>query len=162
LIDRREQEEGTVIDGWHDDALLAALRQALRARRAVPPEFAEAGRSAFAWRDIDVELARLSYDSPGHPDQAGPPPAETASLRTLSFRSARLIIELEVGQDCLIGQIIPAQPAVLRVQASARPVPVIRFDEHGCFIVQPVPQARFRLHCTTAADSVVMTQWISL
>jgi hypothetical protein len=151
-----------VTSGWHDDTLLEALREALRARRAVPPQFVESARNALAWRDIDVELARLSYDSPGRPDQAGCPPAETASLHTLGFRSARLTIELEVGQDCLIGQIIPAQPAVLRVQARACPAPAIRFDEHGCFIIQPVPRARFRLHCTTAADAVVMTGWINL
>ena len=151
-----------MIDREHDDALLRALQQALRARQAVPPQFIEAGRSAFAWRDIDVELAGLSFDSPARPNQAGRPPAETASLHALSFRSARLSIELEVGQDCLIGQIIPEQPAVLRVQASGRPAPVIRFDEHGCFIIQPIPRARFRLHCTTAASAVVTTRWISL
>jgi hypothetical protein len=151
-----------VIERGHDDALLRALQQALRARRAVPPQFVQAGRDAFAWRDVDVELARLSHDSSGRSDQAGDPPAETASLHTLGFKSARLSIELEVGQDCLIGQIVPAQPAVLRVQASARPAPVIRFDEHGCFIIQPIPRARFRLHCTTAASAVVLTRWISL
>lgn len=150
-----------MIEGWHDEALLRALRQALRARRAVPPEFVEAGQAAFAWRDIDVELAQLSRDSAGHPEHPRGP-AETASLRTLTFRSARLSIELEVGQDCLIGQIIPAQPAVLRVQASARPAPLIRFDEHGCFIIQPVPRARFRLHCKTAASIEVQTHWIIL
>ena len=69
---------------------------------------------------------------------------------------------LEVGRDCLIGQIIPAQPALLRVQASARPAAVIRFDEHGCFIIELIPRARFRLHCTTAASAIVLTRWISL
>jgi hypothetical protein len=162
LIDRREQEVGTVIDDWHDDALLRALRQALRARRAVPPEFAEAGRGAFAWRDIDVELAQLSHDSADRPEHAQGPPAETASLRTLTFRSPRLTIELEVGPDCLIGEIFPPQPAVVRVQASARPDPAIRFDEHGCFIVRPIPQTRFRLRCKTTANAEVMTWWISL
>jgi hypothetical protein len=151
---------GTVIEDWHDDALLGALRQALRARRAVPPEFVAAGHGAFAWRDIDVELARLSYDPPARPDQAGRQPAETASLHTLNFRSALLNIEVEVDHDCLIGRIIPPQPAVLRVQASARPAPDIRSDEHGCFIIQPIPRARFRLHCTTAASAVVMTGWM--
>jgi hypothetical protein len=80
----------------------------------------------------------------------------------LSFRSARLTIEFEVGQDCLIGQIIPARPAVLRVQAGTRPAPVVRFDEHGCFIIQPVARARFRLHCRTAASMEIQTGWISL
>ena len=149
-------------EGWHDEALLRALQQALRARRAVPPEFIEAGRNAFAWRDIDVELAQLSRDSPGQPEHAQGPQAETASLRTLTFRSPRLSIELEVGPDCLIGQVIPAQPAVFRVEADARPDPPIRFDEHGCFIIQPIPHAPFRLHCRTAANAEVMTGWISL
>jgi hypothetical protein len=162
LVDGREHEVGTVIEDWHDDGLPGALQQALRARRAVPPDFVAAARSAFAWRDIDVELARLSYDSPGEPDPAGRPGAETAALHTLSFRSGRLSIELEVGRDCLIGQIIPAQPALLRVQASAHPAPVIRFDEHGCFIIEPIPRGQFRLHCTTATGAVVLTRWISL
>jgi hypothetical protein len=152
----------SVIEGWHDEALLALLGEALRAQRAVPPEFVEAGRSAFAWRDIDVELAQLSRDPSGGPEHAGGPPAETACLRALTLRSARLSIELEVGPDCLIGQIIPAQPAVIRVRARTGPDPAIRSDEHGCFIIRPIPQAMFRLHCQTAANAEVMTRWITL
>ena len=49
-----------VTDGWDDEELLAALRQALTARRAVPPEFVEAGKNAFAWHNIDAELAQLT------------------------------------------------------------------------------------------------------
>ena len=30
---------------------------------AVPPEFVEAGKNAFAWHNIDAELAQLTYDS---------------------------------------------------------------------------------------------------
>jgi hypothetical protein len=152
----------SVIEGWPDEALLALLGEALRAQRAVPPEFVEAGRSAFAWRDIDVELARLSRDSSGGPGHADRPPAETACLRTLTLRSARLSIELEVGPDCLIGQIIPAQPAVIRVWARAGPDPTIRSDQHGCFIIQPRPRAAFRLHCKTASHAEVTTRWITL
>lgn len=151
-----------MIESWHDEALLGLLREALRAQRAVPPEFTEAGRSAFAWRDIDIELAQLSHDSTGDREHAEGPLAETACLRTLTFRSARLGIELEIGPDCLIGQIIPAQPAVIRASARAGADPGIRFDEHGCFIIRPIPQAVFRLHCKTAAKAEVMTRWISL
>ena len=52
-----------VAEGWDDEALLAALRQALRARQAVPAEFVEAAKNAFAWHNIDAELAQLTYDS---------------------------------------------------------------------------------------------------
>jgi hypothetical protein len=152
----------SVIEAWHDEALLALLGEALRAQRAVPPEFVEAGRNAFASRDIDVELAHLSRDPSGGPEHTEDPPAETACLRTLTLRSACLSIELEVGPDCLIGQIIPAQPAVIRVRARSGPDPATRFDEHGCFIIRPIPQAMFRLHCQTAASAEVITRWISL
>ena len=151
-----------MIEGWHDEALLALLGEALRAARAVPPQFVEAGRGAFAWRDIDVELAQLSRGPAGGPEHAGGPRAETACLRTVTLRSGRLSIELEVGPDRLIGQIIPAQPAAIRVQASAGPDPAIRFDEHGCFIIRPRPRATFRLHCQTADHAEVTTRWITL
>ena len=52
-----------VTNGWEDVELLAALRQALSARRAIPPEFVEAGKNGFAWHNIDVELAQLTDDS---------------------------------------------------------------------------------------------------
>jgi hypothetical protein len=35
----------------------------LRARQAVLPEFVEAEKNAFAWRNIDTEFAQLTYDS---------------------------------------------------------------------------------------------------
>jgi hypothetical protein len=48
---------------WDDEELLAALREALAERQAVPPEFVEAAKNAFAWHNIDAELAELTYDS---------------------------------------------------------------------------------------------------
>ena len=48
---------------WDDDRLLAALGQALKAREAVPSWFIETGKNAFAWHNIDAELAQLTYDS---------------------------------------------------------------------------------------------------
>ncbi len=50
-------------DTWDDEQLLAALKESLRARQAVPPEFVEAAKNAYAWHNIDAELAQLTYDS---------------------------------------------------------------------------------------------------
>src|SRR5262249_56172362 len=49
--------------GLSDDELLAALRHAVAARQAVPAEFVAAAKNAFAWHNIDAELAQLTYDS---------------------------------------------------------------------------------------------------
>jgi hypothetical protein len=146
---------------WDDDELLSALRQALRAREAVPSGFVDAGRNAFAWHNIDAELAELTYDSGRDDEMAASIRAEAASVRALTFRSAHLTIELEVGQDSLLGQIVPAQIASVSVQPAdaeaSEPT-----DEVGCFVIRPLPASPFRLHCRTAAGVEALTGWITL
>ena len=91
-----------------DEQLLAALREALEADEAVPPEFIELGKNAYAWHNIDAELAQLTYDSVHEPDALSLR-AEAASIRALTFTSAHLTIELEVSEDSVLGQVVPAQ-----------------------------------------------------
>ncbi|HTS97661.1 MAG TPA: hypothetical protein VMI33_13670 [Streptosporangiaceae bacterium] len=151
-----------VAAGWDDERLFAALRQAVRARQAVPPEFVEAAKSAFAWHNIDAELAQLTYDSSRDADLEPSLRAEAASIRALTFTSANLTIELEVTQDALVGQIIPAQAGVIKVQPRDGAETVVSADEIGCFSISPIPAGQFRLHCRTAADADTLTGWITL
>ncbi len=151
-----------VADCWDDEELLVALRQAVRERQAVPPEFVEAGQNAFAWRNIDAELAELSYDSARDRERAPSMRAEAASVRALTFTSAHLAIELEVTQDSVLGQVIPAQAAMIRVQPRAGAETAFPADEIGCFSVRPIPPGPFRLHCRTAPGIVAVTGWITL
>jgi hypothetical protein len=150
-----------VTNGWDDEELLAALRQALSSRRGVPPEFVEAGKNAFAWHNIDAELAQLTYDSIAA-EPAGHTRAESASIRALTFTSARITIELEVTQDALVGQVVPAQAATIEVQAHEQADTQIASDEIGCFAVQPIPHGPFRLRCRAAGGIDVLTGWITL
>lgn len=155
-----------------DEQLLAALRQAVQARRSVPPEFIRAAKDAFAWHDIDADLAQLTYDSvladagagagagPGAP---APTRAEDASIRALTFSSPRLSIELEVTEDSLLGQVIPIQVTTVEVQAqTGEPPAVVSSDEIGCFSIQPVPSGPFRLRCLAPGGIDVRTGWITL
>ena len=151
-----------VSEVWDDEELLAALRQALNARRAVPPEFVEAGKNAFAWHNIDAELAQLTYDSSRESDHAPSLRAETASVRALTFTSAHLTIELEVTQDSLLGQIIPAQPGTIKIRPRDGSETTASADEIGCFSIRPIPAGPFRLLCRTAADVDALTGWITL
>jgi len=151
-----------VTESWDDEELLTALRQAVSARQAVPPEFVTAGKSAFAWHNIDAELAQLTYDSTLADSQAVAMRAEAASIRSLTFSSTHLTIELEVTADSLIGQIVPAQTGSIEMHNSAGSVVTIPSDEIGCFMIQPIPPSPFRLRCRTAADIDVLTGWITL
>jgi hypothetical protein len=150
-----------VASGPDDELLLAALRRAIRARQAVPPEFVAAAKNAFAWHDIDAELAQLTYDSSLGPAVTATR-AEAASIRALTFTSPRLTIELEVTEDSLLGQIVPAQAATIEMQNGAGTRTAIPSDEIGCFSVRPIPREPFRLRCQTAGNVDVLTGWITL
>jgi hypothetical protein len=153
---------GRVPDSWDDEQLLGALREALRAGRAVPPEFVEAGKNAYAWHNIDTELAQLSYDSILDRDSALSIRSETASIRTLTFTTAHLAIDLEINDDHLLGQVIPPQEGTIEIHTRAGPVATVAVDELGCFPIHPIPPSPFRLHCQTADGADFMTGWITL
>ncbi len=150
-----------VPDGIEDDRLLAALREALEARRAVPPELIRASESAYTWLNIDTELAQLTYDSSTDRSEAPVLRAETASIRSLTFTSPHLTIELEVTDSALLGQVIPMQAGTIEVQdrsGESRSVPV---DDLGCFSVSPIPAGQFRMRCRAAGGLDVATGWIT-
>jgi hypothetical protein len=147
---------------YDDEELLAALRHALAERQAVPPEFVEAAKNAFAWHNIDAELAELTYDSSRDAETAPSTRAETASIRALTFTSAHLTIELEVTHDSLLGQIVPAQPGTIKVQLRDGAETTVPADGIGRFTIRPMPAGTFRLHCRTSADADALTGWITL
>jgi hypothetical protein len=142
-----------------DQELLAELREAIAAGQDVPPDFIEAAQSAFAWHNIDYELARLTFDSSQYADSAR---AEKASIRALTFKSAHLTIELEILDSSLAGQVIPTYGQPVEIQTTAGATTYATIDEHGCFDITPIPQDQFRLRCRTADGSEVITGWITL
>ena len=148
---------------WDDEQLLAALSKAMRARREVPEWFVETGKNAYAWHNIDAELAQLTYDSDSDTgrDLAAAVRSEVASIRALTFTSARLSIELEVTSDSLVGQIVPPGPGTLEIHTMAG-VTSSPVNEIGCFAVTPIPASPFRLRCRAEDGADVLTGWITL
>jgi hypothetical protein len=114
------------------------------------------------WHNIDAELAQLTYDSTHSSELAAATRSEAASIRALTFTSARITIELEVTDDSVLGQIVPAQLATIEVQAQYGPRSVISTDEIGCFSIQPIPAGPFRLRCQTGAGTDILTGLITL
>jgi hypothetical protein len=150
-----------VREGWDDEQLLAALREAVKARQAVPAWFLDTAKSAFTWHNIDAELAQLTYDSESDLDRAAAVRSETASIRALTFTSAHLTLELEVTESSLLGQIIPPRSGTLEAHTRAG-VTTSQVDEIGCFVVEPIPESPFRLRCRTDDGIDVLTGWITL
>ncbi len=124
----------------------------------MPERFLEIGREAFAWHDVDFELAALTFDSATAP--AGTR-AEVATLRALTFAARRLTIELEVTADALVGQLVPPQPGELEVRPREGGIRTVPIDEVGWFAIRPRPAGLFRLHVHTA-EGDVRTEWMTL
>ena len=148
-------------DGWDDEQLLRALREALEARQAVPSWFVAMGKNAYAWHNIDAELAQLTYDSQADTEQLAFVRSETALIRSLTFTSAHLSLEIEVGKDSLLGQVIPPQAGTLETYTKAG-LTTSPVDESGFFAVEPIPASPFRLRFHTAGGADVVTGWITL
>jgi hypothetical protein len=156
-----------VRENWDDEPLMMALRESLRARQDVPAWFTEAGQGAYAWHNIDAQLAQLTYDSSRDQDLEGVvrsavTRSEPASIHTLTFTSACLSIELEVTAHSLVGQIIPPRPGTVEQQAREGEIAIAPIDEIGCFYIQPVPRGSFRLRCRTQDGVEVVTSWFTL
>ncbi len=144
-------------DVWYDDdRLLAELGDAVRSGRAVPDRFVDVGKAAFAWRDIDVELAALRYDSA----VSGLPAAVRAGepgLRALTFEVAGLTVEVELSARMLQGQVVPPQAGSVElwVEASEQRSTVI--DEKGWFELGAPPTQPFRLCVRRPGAAAMLT-----
>jgi hypothetical protein len=154
-------DEGFLAALGDDDTLLAALREAMRERDAVPGWFVETGKNAYAWHNIDAELAQLTYDSHSDEGMAAVTRSETASIRALTFTSNQLSMELEVTEDGLLGQVIPPRAGALEIHTTAG-IMTAMVDELGFFAVEPKPDGSFRLRCRTSDGVDVITGWITL
>jgi hypothetical protein len=157
-----------------DDEFLAELGRAMRASQEVPDSFLRTGRSAFAWHNIDSELARLVSDSgdsdsaesgAAESDSAQPATAglrsERAALRSLTFASGDLTIELDVHPEALRGQVAPAGAGTIQLRTDDESAQDFAVDEFGWFVIAPVPPGPFRLSVHLDSGAAALTEWIT-
>ena len=149
-------------DGWDDEQLWEALRESMRTRQAVPSWFIETGKNAYAWHNIDSELAQLTYDSRQDAGETMVMRAETASIRALTFTSAHLSLELEVTEGSVLGQVIPPRSGTLEIHPHDDQSTTTEVDELGCFSVEPIPPSPFRLRWRAPDGADVLTGWITI
>jgi hypothetical protein len=151
-----------MLDSWDDDQLLAALREAIAAQQAVPARLVESAKGAYAWHNVDAELAQLTYDSSRDRDRTAVVRSETASIRALTFTSSRLVIDLEVTREALLGQVVPPRRGTIEAETQTGTATTEPIDELGCFSVEPVPASPFRLHVRCEDGTDLVTSWITL
>ncbi len=148
---------------WYtsDEELLTEVRRALRDDVPVPSHVIDAAKAVYAWRTVDAELAELAYDSAVHEDLATVR-SESASVRTMTFESGHLVVELGVADGSLVGQVVPAGSYGLVLRRPGRDPAPVTVDALACFRIEPLPDGPFSLLITTPEGVVVATDWVSL
>jgi hypothetical protein len=150
---------GAGADRWDDDEqLLADLAAALREGQEVPPGFVALGEAAFAWHDVDAELAALVHDSAdGLPVDATR--AGGVGFRALTFVAGEVTIEVEVTAEALLGQVVPPGSTGIELQGRDGSSRSLSLDEVGSFAVRPGPAGLVRLRLRPDGGAPVVTQW---
>ena len=142
-----------------DDDLLDELRAAVRSAGTPTAATLAAARAAFSWRTVDAELAALTHDS--LVDLPVGQRGASAGPRDLVFEGRDLSVELELDDDRLVGQLVPAAPGQVTLLGPDGERDRSDVDEWGRFrFERPVPGPT-RLRCTTAAG-VLVTDWVRL
>lgn len=147
---------------WGDDeALLRELGAALRSVGEVPDTVVSDGRAAWAWRGVDaeLELASLVLDS-CLDEAAAVRGAATTGPRLLVFDGGVLSLEVEVGDDSLVGQLLPPTAGEVAVIGADGSETTVSSDDVGCFTL-PLPSGPARLRARTS-EGTLLTDWLSL
>ncbi len=150
-------------EAWDDDdRLLADLAEALASVQHSADAVAQRAQGALAWRTVDEDLmlASISFDSAD--ELAGAVRDEDlTSSRALVFSAAPLSVELEVGPQGLLGQIVPPGPGELYLEGSDGGVLRASADDLGFFVLPAPPSYPVRLRCETPTGRLV-TDWFNM
>lgn len=132
------------------------LRGAAAVLDPVPVDLRQLAVDAYAFRDLDAAVAELVFDSLV---DALPVRGAEDVPRMLTFSAGELTVDVEVGEDGLMGQVLPPAPVRIELLGGSRapePVPV---DELGRFSHASAPSGPFALRLRTDGE-VLVTEWL--
>jgi len=151
-----------------DRELEEEIRRAAARLDPVPPELTAAAVDAFAFRDLDAELAELAFDSLLDADPATLVRG-SAGPRLVSFTAGELSIDIEVagaGPDRqLMGQIMPPGPVRVEFRRRDGATTSTEADELGRFSAASLRPGPLSLRVSGAAGQprpAVVTDWLSI
>lgn len=150
----------TALTTEQDDALLAELKQALaRSRHPQQEKLIMDAQDAFTFLAVSDEFAALVFDSLWE-DKLETASRSLATIRTLTFESAGLSLELEVSGDGVVGQVSPPGAATVEAERADGRRSVVETDEFGSFTLASPGSGPMRFH-VSRGDAVTVTDWFN-
>jgi hypothetical protein len=142
-----------------EENLISLLRTGLDASDPAPADVTDFAKAALSWRDIDAELAQLSYDSSEEPAAV----RGVATARILAFQSSEWMVDLEYDpfSGHLMGQIEPPGQMTVELHVVGK---VLRTesDDEGRFGFDGISNGPVALVIRIEGEQVVKTEWIIL
>ena len=146
-----------------DEELLALLRDALAYER-VPSAVIAAAKDAYGWRDIDAQLAALTFDSLLESDELVGVRSAVLEARLLTFECGDVTVEIELADGSggrLNGQLVPPQSAEIEIRYAGGSL-TLTASAAGRFWVTALPRGPISLLCRLADGTIVQTEWVVL
>jgi len=145
-----------------DDDLLRELEHAVADRRGVPVHLVAAAKAAFEWRSVEeeLELLTLSYDS-SLDEVIGVRGSASTALRMLVFDAEHVTVELQLGADVLMGQVVPADSDRVVLECADGRVDEADPDDAGVFLLRRPARGPVRLRCRHHS-AVMVTEWMPI
>lgn len=145
------------------DAIESELRALARVRDPVPVDVVEAAIAAFTLRNLDAELAELTYDSLSDQSQlAGV--RGSGGTRQLTFEGPDFVLDVQIelsGERRMAGQISPPTTSELelRHRGGTMSAPV---DAAGRFVLSPTPHGPICLKFPEYGGRRLATIWVAV
>jgi hypothetical protein len=142
-----------------EENLVSLLRTGLDVSDPVPADVTDFAKAALSWRNIDAELAELSYDSSEEPAAV----RGVATARILAFESAEWMVDLEYDafSGHLMGQIEPARHMTVELHVIDK-VLSTESDDEGRFGFDGIDNGPVAFVIRIEGEQVVKTEWIVL
>lgn len=144
-----------------DNEIIEKLRRGLEQSDPMPSTVSEFAGALFTWRDIDAQLAELSFDSVSEDTPTGV--RSTATARMISFAVTGWTIDVEHNPTTgiLMGSVSPESRATIELHTSGARFTVAS-DDMGRFEFEGVEQGLISLVVHFEDGETIKTTWISL
>lgn len=144
-----------------EDQIIATLRKGLQQSDPVPSMVSEFAGALFTWRNIDAELAELSFDSIDEETPSGV--RSTTAARMISFEVGRWTIDVEYSPvtGLLMGSVSPEASFTVELH-SRGDLFAVESDDLGRFELDGIEPGPASLVLRFADGAMVKTSWIVL
>jgi hypothetical protein len=105
---------------------------------------------------VPARIAELTFDSVV---DAIPVRGATETPRMLTFRAGEVTVDVEVGAQGLLGQVLPPQQVRIEVLGGPQSATPVVADDMGRFSSDAPPSGPFALRLRTGGE-VVVTEWL--